>query len=357
MFDSETIFDVAHLQERIRQLEVETTQDSFWENNPNTRTIFQKLSRLKEILAQFQDLKTALEDGQTLLDLAKEEGEQAEIMAELAVTVDRLKSRTDDLELATLLSGPYDSHDGILTINAGAGGTDAQDWAQMLYRMYARWLEKKGYTAEITDLTQGEEAGIKSMTLTAKGPNAYGYLKNEAGVHRLVRISPFNANDKRQTSFAAVDVIPYFEDNEVAIAIDPKDLRVDTFRASGAGGQHVNKTDSAVRITHIPTGLVAQSQAERSQISNREKAMTILKSRLLQKMEAEKVSQLNELRHNDRDIAWGNQIRSYVLHPYSMVKDHRTKVETSNVQAVLDGDLDMFIAAKLRQGTAEGANP
>lgn len=247
-----------------------------------------------------------------------------------------------------MLSGKYDTAPCFFSINAGAGGTDAQDWAQLLYRMYLRWFEKKGYTYEVLEYMEGEEAGIKSATFRVLGDYAYGYLKNEAGVHRLVRLSPFNANNKRQTSFAAVDVTPDVGGGEIEVQIDPKDLKVDTYRSSGAGGQHVNKTDSAVRITHLPTGLVATSQASRSQIDNRETAMSLLKARLYMVLERERKEKLQELRGSVTDIAWGNQIRSYVFHPYKLVKDLRTNYETSDVQGVMDGDLDPFINAKLK---------
>jgi peptide chain release factor 2 len=250
--------------------------------------------------------------------------------------------------LESLLSGQFDTFSCFLNLNAGAGGTDAQDWAQMLYRMFTRWLDKNNYTYTVMDFTPGEEAGLKSATLKVTGTYAYGYLKNEIGVHRLVRISPFNANGKRQTSFAAVDVIPELTEDYKSITINPEDLKIDTYRASGSGGQHVNKTDSAVRITHLPTGLVAQSQASRSQGANKDTAMGMLKSRLIQLMEKEHKDKVEELRNNATDIAWGNQIRSYVFHPYKMVKDHRTNLETSNVDNVMDGDITPFIESNLR---------
>ncbi len=256
----------------------------------------------------------------------------------------------DELEVHSYLSGKYDGYDCYFSINAGAGGTDAQDWAEMLQRMYTRWLDQKGYQWTLVDETVGDEAGIKSVTLQVKGDFAYGFLKTEVGVHRLVRISPFNANGKRQTSFAAVDVLPDLPMDFNDIQIDPKDLRVDTFRSTGAGGQHINKTDSAVRITHLPTGLVAQSQASRSQISNRETAMALLKSRLVQVMEQQHKDQISELRGVEKDIAWGNQIRNYVFHPYKLVKDTRTGIETSDLLSVMDGEIDSFIHAQLKLG-------
>ncbi len=253
----------------------------------------------------------------------------------------------NEFELELLLNGPYDKNNAILEIHSGAGGTESQDWASMLLRMYTRWAEKKGYQVEILDYLAGEEAGIKSVTLLIKGHNAYGYLKAEKGIHRLVRISPFDASGRRHTSFASCEVIPEIND-DIEIEIRPEDIRVDTFRASGAGGQHVNKTSSAVRITHIPTGIVVSSQAQRSQIQNREQAMKMLRAKLYQKQLEEQEKQLAEIRGEQKEIGWGSQIRSYVFHPYSMVKDHRTNVETGNVQAVLDGEIDEFIDAYLR---------
>jgi peptide chain release factor 2 len=291
----------------------------------------------------YQAVKTVGDDIAVYLDMAKED-ELA--MSEAQNLLGIYKEQIDSLELCSILSEKHDKSDCIFSLNAGAGGTDAQDWTQMLYRMYTRWFDKKKYVYEIVDQTMGDEAGMKSVTILVKGLYAYGHIKNEIGIHRLVRISPFNANGKRQTSFAAVDVIPQVEE-DVALEIDQKDLRIETFRASGAGGQHVNKTDSAVRITHIPTSVVAQSQASRSQISNRETAMKMLRSRLLVLMEKERKEKLEELRGDVREIAWGNQIRSYVFHPYKLVKDLRTQKETSDVQAVMDGDLDDFIKSHL----------
>lgn len=290
-----------------------------------------------------------ISDIQVYLDMAKEEASEAPtLLAEAAQLEAQLKAKIAKLEITTLLSGKYDNSACIFSIYAGAGGTDAQDWAQMLYRMYLRWFEKKGFTAELIDETMGEEAGIKSATLVVRGEFAYGLAKTEIGIHRLVRLSPFNANDKRQTSFAAVDIIPEITTDFSDMDIDAKDLRIDTYRASGAGGQHINKTDSAIRITHIPTGIVAQSQNSRSQGANKDMAMMILKSRLAKRMEEEHQSQVNELRGPSKENGWGNQIRSYVFHPYKMVKDLRTSIETSDVQGVMDGDLDAFIEAALR---------
>jgi len=282
------------------------------------------------------------------LELQTEDDEDDSVIAEMEDLIKQLEARIDHLEIQTLLSGKHDLNPCIFTLTSGAGGTDAQDWTEMLYRMYARWMEKKEFSVEVIEQSFGDEAGLKSVTLLVKGPYAYGLLKNEIGIHRLVRLSPFNANNKRQTSFAAVDVIPEIQSSLDDIKLDPKDLKIDTYRASGAGGQHVNKTDSAVRITHLPTGLVATSQNSRSQGANKETAMTILTSRLSVLMEQEQKEKLEDLRGIVKDIAWGNQIRSYVFHPYKLVKDLRTSVETSNVQAVMDGDLDSFIDAQLK---------
>lgn len=299
-------------------------------------------------MADFNRLEELAGDIGVLFELIAEDGETPELMAELTKTAADFSAKVEALETQSLLSGPYDTHAGIFSLNAGAGGTDAQDWAQILLRMYLRWFEQKGYTATVVDETLGEEAGLKSATVIVEGEYAYGFLKNEIGVHRLVRLSPFNANSKRQTSFAAVDVIPKIDADFSGIEIDPKDLRVDTYRSTGAGGQHVNKTDSAVRITHLPTGIVVQCQSERSQISNRDTAMGMLKSRLLLRMEEEHKQKISDIRGESKDIAWGNQIRSYVFHPYKLIKDIRTGVERTDIQTVMDGDLDGFIAANLR---------
>ena len=276
------------------------------------------------------------------------ESEDADLLSEQKQNLETFKKGVAELEIKSFLSGKFDTSNCFVSIFAGAGGTDAQDWTQLLLRMYLRWFEKKGFTVEVIDESLGEEAGLKSVTLDVKGDYAYGLLKHEAGVHRLVRISPFNANDKRQTSFAAVDVVPQV-DKQTEISIDVKDLKIDTYRSSGAGGQHVNKTDSAVRITHLPTGLVVTSQHSRSQISNREMAMSILMSRLAKLMEEQHIQYVNELRGDVQENAWGHQIRSYVFHPYKLVKDLRTNYETSNVQDVMDGELDPFIEASLRE--------
>lgn len=346
----ETIFEIAQLKQHIRDVESDISQDSFWQDNPGAQSIFIELNRKKEALANYEKVLTVAEDIAAYLDLFEQEKHEPDndTLEEIKGMLGELRSKVDALETQSLLSGKYDQADCIFSINAGAGGVDAQDWASMLVRMYLRWMEKSGYTYEVVDSTLGEEAGIKSTTVLVHGSYAYGYLKNEIGIHRLVRISPFNANGKRQTSFAAVDVIPEIPKDFLDIEIDLRDLKVDTYRASGAGGQHVNKTDSAVRITHLPTGIVSTSQNERSQIANRETAMVILKSRLVQRMEEEHASKISEIRGVSKSIAWGNQIRSYVFHPYSMVKDHRTDYETSDVSGVMDGELNIFIKSMLQ---------
>ncbi|MDK2824243.1 MAG: peptide chain release factor 2 [Clostridia bacterium] len=307
----------------------------------------QRLTRLKDKIEELRVLENKLEDIYVLYELSKEEGEPG-LLTEASGELKQLKELLEKLELETLLNGKYDRNNAILTLHPGAGGTESQDWTEMLYRMYTRWAESHGYHVEILDFLPGEEAGIKSVTISIEGENAFGYLKTEKGVHRLVRISPFDASGRRHTSFAAVEVMPEVND-ETAIEIDPKDLKIDTYRSGGAGGQHVNKTDSAVRITHIPTGVIVQCQNERSQISNRATAMKILQSKLLELQMKEKEKELAQIKGEQQEIGWGSQIRSYVFHPYSMVKDHRTGVEKGNVQAVMDGDLDDFIQAYLKQ--------
>ncbi len=286
-----------------------------------------------------------MEEGELLLDMAIEESDQ-ETIDEVTQEVDGIRKRLNDLSLTLMLDGEDDPNNAIVSINAGAGGTEAQDWAEMLFRMYSRWIEKRGYQMDIIDFQPGDEAGIKSVTFTAGGNYAYGYLKTETGVHRLVRISPFNAGGKRHTSFASVFVYPEL-DSEIVVEVDDKDLRIDVYRAQGAGGQHVNKTNSAVRITHLPTGIVVQCQQEKSQFRNKDMAMKVLKARLYQHEKQKQDEKLQEIHDGKGDIAWGNQIRSYVLHPYQLVKDHRTKLEVGNVTRVLDGAIDLFIEGVL----------
>jgi len=300
----------------------------------------------------FHKVETDLEDLETLNELANE-AEDAGSIDEISHEISRMNRLLEKMKLETLLSGPYDKNNAILSLHSGAGGTEAQDWVEMLYRMYLRWAERSGYRVKELDYLAGDEAGIKSVTFLVEGEKAYGYLSCEKGVHRLVRISPFDANSRRHTSFASLDVMPEISD-DIKIDINPADLRVDTYRASGAGGQHINKTESAVRITHIPTGVVVSCQTERSQIQNRETAMKMLKSKLFEIKEREHLERIEDLKGDMKDIAWGSQIRSYVFHPYSLAKDHRTNFEIGNVHAVMDGELDGFINAYLSQRVNSG---
>lgn len=322
------------------------SQPDFWNDQKQAQQIISEANLLKDQVNTFYKLNEQQEDIEAAIELLKEEPDE-DLQEELENQLADLESELNEFELQLLLNGPYDKNNAILEIHSGAGGTESQDWASMLLRMYTRWAENKGFQVETLDYLAGEEAGIKSVTLLIKGHNAYGYLKAEKGIHRLVRISPFDAGGRRHTSFASCEVMPEIDD-DIEIEIRPEDIRVDTYRASGAGGQHVNKTSSAVRITHIPTGIVASSQAQRSQIQNREQAMKMLRAKLYQKQLEEQEKQLAELRGEQKEIGWGSQIRSYVFHPYSMVKDHRTNVETGNVQAVMDGEIDEFIDAYLR---------
>ncbi len=321
-------------------------QPGFWDRPNEAQETVEKLKTLKKIIDPWQKAFKNASDLDELLSLLDEN--QSESLKELQSEVAALSRDVEALEFQQLLSDPLDSHNAIVSINAGAGGTESCDWASMLFRMYMRWAEKHGYRTESVDLMAGEEAGIKSTTFIVQGPYAYGYLKAETGVHRLVRISPFDANKRRHTSFASLDIIAEVDDIP-EVEIKEADIRIDTYRAGGAGGQHVNKTSSAVRITHLATGLVAQCQNERSQFQNKQVAMKILKARLYERYRQEKDAELKSKYGEKKEIAWGSQIRSYVFHPYSLVKDHRTNVETSNTQAVMDGDLDAFIQAYLKQ--------
>ena len=312
----------------------------FWDDVQKAQEVTQEAKRVKDKIDKFKNLNERIDDVEVLKELMEENDE--ETAKEIISEVKALNKEIDTLKIETILSGEYDRNDAILTLHTGVGGSDANDWTEMLLRMYTRWCEKKGYSLETIDYLPGDEAGVKSVTLKVKGEFAYGYLKAEKGIHRLVRISPFNANGKRQTSFASVEVLPELTSDQ-DIEINPVDLRIDTYRAGGAGGQHVNKTESAVRITHIPTGIVVQCQNERSQFSNRDTAMGMLKSKLIELKERAHKEKIEDLTGELKDMGWGSQIRSYVFHPYSMVKDHRTNIETSNVNAVMDGELDMFI--------------
>lgn len=322
------------------------TAPDFWDNQNAAQAVINETNSLKEMVDQFHDLNETYENLQLTYELVKEE-EDEDLREELESELKDLVTKLNDFELQLLLSEQHDKNNAILELHPGAGGTESQDWGSMLLRMYTRWAEKKGFKVETMDYLPGDEAGIKSVTLLIKGHNAYGYLKAEKGVHRLVRISPFDSSGRRHTSFVSCEVMPEFNE-EIDIEIRTEDLKVDTYRASGAGGQHINTTDSAVRITHTPTNIVVTCQTERSQIKNRERAMKMLQAKLYQKRIEEQEAELAEIRGEQKDIGWGSQIRSYVFHPYSMVKDHRTNTEIGNVHAVMDGELDPFIDAFLR---------
>ena len=317
----------------------------FWEDPKSSTETLKESKSLKNIVERYNKLKSDYNDILDFIDLADEENDES-MISEISSMVDNFTSSLDTLKTQLLLSGEYDNQNVILKLNAGAGGTESCDWCSVLYRMYTRWANSKGYSVEVLDYLDGEEAGIKSVTIQINGENAYGYLKSEHGVHRLVRISPFNAAGKRQTSFVSCDIMPDI-DEDLEVDINADDLRIDTYRASGAGGQHINKTSSAIRITHIPTGIVVQCQNERSQHSNKDRAMKMLKAKLFLLKQQENVSKLSDIRGDVKDIVFGNQIRSYVLQPYTLVKDHRTNCESGNALAVLDGDIDKFITAYL----------
>ena len=322
------------------------SEPGFWDDNEKAQIVIQKSNELKAVYDTFHQLELQVEEVELLFEMYKEEPEE-EIHEELVESVYSVEKELEKYELSMLLSGPHDKCSAILEIHPGAGGTESQDWGSMLLRMYTRWAEQHGYRIETVDYQDGEEAGIKSVTLSIEGLNAYGYLKSEKGVHRLVRISPFDAAGKRHTSFCSIDIMPQLE-GDIDIEINPDDLKIDVYRASGAGGQHINKTSSAVRITHIPTGIVTQSQAQRSQFKNKDQAMAMLKTKLYQLEEEKKAAELAEIRGEQKDIAWGSQIRNYVFHPYSLVKDLRSGHETGNIGAVMDGDLDPFMDAYLK---------
>jgi peptide chain release factor 2 len=343
------IFDTPTKESKLAELTRLTETTGFWDNTNKANSILKEKASIERSLKDWRSLATRLSDFEAMAELASEEGGES-MRAELEQGIDAILKDIASAEIAALLSGEQDATNAIVSIHPGAGGTEAQDWAEMLMRMYLRWAEKRGFKTEILDYQNGEEAGVKSVTFTASGDYAYGRMKAEAGVHRLVRISPFDANKRRHTSFASVYVYPEVEDN-IDITIDEKDLRIDTYRASSAGGQHVNKTDSAVRITHLPTNIVVQCQNERSQLKNKNVAMKVLRSRLYELRKKEHEEKLGKLVSEKKDIAWGSQIRSYVFQPYQMVKDHRTGVETGNVTAVMDGDLDQFIEAYLISGS------
>ncbi len=326
----------------------------FWDDPDRSNKLMKELKNMKDTVEDFRKLEIQYDDILTLIEMGYEE-EDASLIPEIRSELDEFTGELDGLRIGILLSGEYDKNNAILKLNAGAGGTESCDWCSMLYRMYTRWAERKGFSLEVLDYLDGDEAGIKSVTFQVNGINAYGYLKSEKGVHRLVRISPFNAQGKRQTSFVSLDVMPDIEE-DLDVEIDEKDLRIDTYRSSGAGGQHINKTSSAIRITHIPTGTVVQCQNERSQFQNKDKAMQMLKAKLYLLKQEANVEKLSDIRGEVKDIAWGNQIRSYVLQPYKLVKDLRTEVESGNADAVLDGALDPFINGYLKWISVQGRN-
>ena len=338
--------DLDSKKKRMEELEMEMEAPGFWDDPDSSNRKMKELKNLKDTAELCDKLEMQYSDILMLIEMGHEE-EDPEMVGEIRAELDEFIEELDELRVSTLLSGEYDRDNAILKLNAGAGGTESCDWCGMLYRMYTRWAEKKGFSVEVLDYLDGEEAGIKSVTFQINGENAYGYLKSEKGVHRLVRISPFNAQGKRQTSFVSLDVMPDIEE-DVDVEINPDDLRIDTYRSSGAGGQHINKTSSAIRITHLPTGIVVQCQNERSQFQNKDKAMQMLKAKLYLMKQEENAEKLSDIRGEVKDIAWGNQIRSYVLQPYKLVKDLRTNQEVANADGVLDGGLDPFINAYLK---------
>ena len=339
-------FDVENKEKELKELESKTTENDFWNDTDNSSKVLKQINSLKSKVEGFKKLNNELNNLLEMSELLQVE-EDEELAKELLKSTYTLEKDIQKLEITTLLSGKYDNNNAILTIHPGAGGTEAQDWAEMLYRLYTRWVNANGYEVKELDYLEGDEAGLKSVTFSVNGDYAYGYLKGEMGVHRLVRISPFDAGGRRHTSFASVEVLPEITD-DIELDINPDDIKMDVYRASGAGGQHINKTSSAVRLTHIPTGIIVACQTERSQFQNRDTAMKMLKSKLLNLKEKEQKDTIDELKGIQMDIAWGSQIRSYVFCPYTLVKDHRTNYEVGNVQAVMDGDLNGFIDSYLK---------
>lgn len=339
------LFDLAGKNEKIEELEELSGDPEFWNDIDNAQKILQQIKILKNSVEKYNNLISAYEDLITLIEIGIEENDESILDEVKQLKLDFL-NEYESIRISTLLKGEYDKNNAILTLHSGAGGTEACDWVSMLFRMYTRWIEKQGFTYEELDFLAGDEAGIKSVTIQVNGENAYGYLKCEKGIHRLVRISPFDSSGRRHTSFASCDVMPEINE-DIEFDINPDDLRIDTYRASGAGGQHVNKTSSAIRITHLPTNTVVQCQNERSQFQNKDRAMKMLKSKLYEMKMQEQQEKMTDIRGEIKEIGWGSQIRSYVFHPYNMVKDHRTSEETANVRAVMDGDIDIFINSYL----------
>lgn len=338
-------FDLDKLKSRLKELEGIQNEPEFWQNLDKAQSVNKESKQIENKIKKYNKLLGEIEDAEVMIELSNDADDETEA-ENVIVEIKKITAAVESMRLDTLLRGKYDAMNAIITLHAGAGGTEAQDWASMLYRMYTRYAEIKGYTVNVIDLLDGDEAGIKSVTFAVEGENAYGYLKSEKGVHRLVRISPFDSQSRRHTSFASVEVMPEI-DNDDDIVIRSEDIRVDTYRSGGAGGQHVNKTDSAVRMTHIPTGIVAQCQNERSQIQNREQCMKLLKSKLIELQEREQLQKIQDMKGELKRIEWGSQIRSYVFCPYTMVKDHRTGEECSNIHAVMDGEIEQFIDAYL----------
>ena len=346
--------DIDNLVKEVAELEKQSSAPDFWDDMQQSQKTMQKIGSLKAKIASYENLKGDFEDAQVMIELADEENDES-LIEDCTKSVDDIEKKIETLTLSTLLNGEFDDNNAILTFHAGAGGTEAQDWAEMLVRMYSHWGEKHGFKVSMLDFLDGDEAGLKSATVLIEGENAYGYLKSEAGVHRLVRVSPFDASGRRHTSFASLEVMPEI-DETIEVEINPEDLKVDTYRASGAGGQKVNKTSSAVRITHIPTGIVVACQVERSQHQNREVAMRMLKSKLIEIKEREHLDKIEDIKGDQKEIGWGSQIRSYVFMPYTLVKDHRTGYESGNINAVMDGDLDGFINAYLKMESLKELN-
>ena len=344
--DLASALGIEAVKKEIAELDEQAAQPDFWNDMENSQKVLKRSGSLKATLAAYEQLVSLFEDAQTMIEMAEEDNDES-MLPDIDKALRELNAKMEEQRLSTLLSGEYDAKNAILTFHAGAGGTEAQDWVEMLYRMYMRWGERHEFKVSVLDYLEGEEAGIKSASIMIEGFNAYGYLKSEAGVHRLVRVSPFDASGRRHTSFASVEVMPEIDDT-IEVEIRPEDIQVDTYRSSGAGGQKVNKTDSAVRITHLPTGIVVSCQVERTQYQNKDVAMRMLKSKLIQIKEREHLEKIEDIRGDQKEIAWGAQIRSYVFMPYTLVKDHRTGFEMGNVNAVMDGDIDGFINAYLK---------